>query len=81
MTTRNCGKLDGEFQLRARNLIDAELRHRSLSYSDLVELLNARGVQESKKNLKNKVRRGRFSAAFLLLCMDSIQFGVTQARP
>jgi Domain of unknown function (DUF6471) len=45
---------------------------RGLSYRDLVERLATVGVQETERNLNNKISRGGFSAAFLIQCLDAI---------
>jgi hypothetical protein len=42
---------------------------RGLTYADLVERLKAFGVDDNERNIRNKVARGTFSAAFLLDCL------------
>jgi hypothetical protein len=61
-----------EYEERAKNLLKAELKRRGLSYRDLAEKLSALGVQETERNLNNKISRGGFSAAFLFQCLDAI---------
>ena len=61
-----------EYDERAKNLLKAELKRRGLSYRDLAEKLATIGVQETERNLNNKISRGGFSAAFLLQCLESI---------
>ena len=56
-----------EWEGRATGILKAELARRKINYVKLSELLNeAYGIQESQHNLSNKVRRGKFSAVFLL---------------
>jgi hypothetical protein len=57
---------------RAKNLLKAEMKQRVLSYRDLAEKLATIGVQETERNLNNKISRGGFSAAFLFQCLDAI---------
>lgn len=57
---------------RAANLLKAELKRRGVTYAQLVEKLAAIGVTEDERNIRNKLSRGKFTAAFLLQCLDSI---------
>ena len=61
-----------EYEERAKNLLKSELKRRGLSYAELAEKLATIGVQETDRNLNNKISRGGFSAAFLLQCLDAI---------
>ena len=53
----------------AKSVLRAEMARRGISYADLVTLLAADGVKENEANLRNKVSRGSFTAAFLLRCL------------
>ncbi|MBX9659061.1 MAG: hypothetical protein K2X00_10875 [Nitrospiraceae bacterium] len=57
---------------RAKGLLKAELKRRNLTYRDLAERLTAAGSPEEERNLRNKVARGSFTAAFLLQCLTVI---------
>ena len=59
-----------DWEDKARGLIRGEMAKRNISYSQLVELLESIGVQEDERNLRNKVSRGKFTAAFLLQCLS-----------
>lgn len=61
-----------EFETRAKNLLKGELKRRGVSYQQLVERLAPLGVQETERNLANKLSRGGFSAAFFLQCLQAI---------
>lgn len=61
-----------EFETRAKNLLKAELKRRGLTYAQLAEKLAEIGVQETDRNLNNKISRGGFSAAFMLQCLTAI---------
>jgi hypothetical protein len=47
-----------EFEEKAKNLLKGEIKRRGLTYGQLVEKLAAIGVQESERNLNNKISRG-----------------------
>lgn len=57
---------------RARNLLKGELARRGLSYDDLAVKLQKIGVEENANNLRSKINRGTFSAAFLLQVLKAI---------
>lgn len=53
----------------AKGMLRSEMTRRQISYADLKELLAADGVKETEANLRNKVSRGSFTAAFLFQCL------------
>ena len=63
---------------KAANLLKSQLKLKGVTYSQLVELLAEIGVDEKEANIRNKLSRGKFSAAFLLQCLSSID--VTDLR-
>ncbi|MBW8320465.1 MAG: hypothetical protein K0M49_15375 [Arenimonas sp.] len=63
------GKTDWE--LKAANLLKAELKRKGVTYAQLVEKLADIGVDEKEVNIRNKLSRGKFSAAFLLQCLHA----------
>ena len=67
-----------EWEDRAANLLKAELKRKGLTYAQLAEKLEAVGVSDSERNIRNKISRGKFTAAFLLACLDAI--GVSELR-
>lgn len=56
----------------AKAILKAELKRRGMTYGDLVERLATHGVVESEANLRNKISRGSFTAAFFLQCLLAI---------
>jgi len=70
--------LTQEYEAKAKNLLKGELKRKGLTYAQLAEKLSAMGVQETERNLNNKISRGGFTAAFMLQCLDAI--GVTEVR-
>jgi hypothetical protein len=57
---------------RASNLLKAELKRRGVSYAQLVARLKELGVAEDEKNVRNKLSRGKFTAAYLLQCLEAV---------
>jgi hypothetical protein len=64
--------LTQEYEEKAKNLLKAELKRRGIGYRELSEKLAAIGLQETERNLANKISRGGFSGAFFLQCLDAI---------
>ena len=62
-----------DWEAKAGGLLRAEMTKRGLTYSQLVERLKAVGVSEDERNLRNKVSRGKFTAAFLLQCLSAME--------
>ena len=61
-----------DFEARAANLLKAELKRRGVTYAQLVDRLAAIGVDEKEVNIRNKLSRGKFTAAFMLQCLSAI---------
>jgi hypothetical protein len=57
---------------KAANLLKSELKRRGVTYAQLVEKLAALGVTDNEANIKNKLSRGKFTAAFMLECLSAI---------
>lgn len=69
-----------------KGILKAELKRRGLTYADLVERLAAHGVVETEANLRNKISRGSFTAAFFLQCLiaigcEYVQIKIPRADP
>lgn len=58
-----------DWEAKARGLIRAEMARQNVTYSQLVERLESIGVKDDERNLRNKVSRGKFTAAFMLQCL------------
>ncbi|WP_417498366.1 DUF6471 domain-containing protein [Maricaulis sp.] len=61
-----------DFETRAANILKAELKRHGVTYAQLVTKLEAIGVSEKEVNVRNKLSRGKFSAAFMLACFEAI---------
>ena len=64
-----------EWEMKAANLLKAELKRKGVTYAQLVEKLADIGISEKEVNVANKLSRGKFSAAFLLQCLSVIGVG------
>lgn len=62
----------------AANLLKAELRRKGVTYAQLVERLSELGIDEKEANVRNKLSRGKFTAAYMLACLSAI--GSTDIR-
>lgn len=48
------------------------MQRKGMSYADLVRVLGENGVKETEANLRNKLSRGSFTAAFLFECLNAM---------
>lgn len=69
---------DTDWEARVKGMLKGELKRRGVSYNQLVEKLAAIGVSETEPNIRNKLARGKFTAVFLLQCMEAV--GATSLR-
>lgn len=67
-----------DWEARVANLLKAELKRKGVTYAQLVEKLAEIGVEEKEVNVRNKLARGKFTAAFLVQCLEAI--GTTHLR-
>ncbi len=61
-----------DWNAKAANLLKSELKRHGLTYAGLVEKLASIGVEEKEVNVRNKLSRGAFTAAYLLQCLDAM---------
>jgi hypothetical protein len=61
-----------DWELMAANILKAELKRKGVTYAQLVEKLAVMGIDEKEVNVRNKLSRGKFTAAFLLQCLTAI---------
>ena len=55
-----------DWEAKARGVVRGEMARQNITYRQLVDRLNEIGAAEDERNLRNKVSRGKFTAAFLL---------------
>lgn len=63
---------DTVWEAKVKGLLKAELKRRNVTYAQLVEKLDAIGVKETEPNLRNKLARGKFTAVFMVQCLEAI---------
>jgi Domain of unknown function (DUF6471) len=63
---------DTVWEAKVKGLLKAELKRRGVTYAGLVEKLAAVGVKETEPNVRNKLARGKFTAVFLIQCLEAI---------
>lgn len=63
---------DTVWEAKVKGLLKAELKRRNVTYAQLVEKLAAVGVVDSEPNIRNKLARGKFTAVFLVQCLEAI---------
>ena len=68
-----------DWEAKARGIVRGEMARQDVTYAQLVEKLAAIGVTEDERNLRNKVSRGKFTAAFLLQVMAAMGVGTIPA--
>ena len=54
---------------KVKRLLKSELVLRGISNSDLVNMLEQIGIEETKSSIDSKISRGTFSASFFLQCL------------
>lgn len=65
-------KPEKEWEDKVKGLLKGELKRKGLSYADLVGKLADIGVMDSEPNIRNKLSRGKFTAVFLIQCLEAI---------
>lgn len=62
-----------EWEQKAANILKAELKRKGVTYAQLADMIGDKEV-----NIRNKLSRGKFSAAFFLQCLTTVS--VTDLR-
>jgi len=65
-------KTDRQWEEGVKSLLKAELKRRNVSYAQLAGKLADIGVVDSEPNIRNKLSRGKFTAVFLIQCLEAI---------
>ena len=63
---------DTVWEAKVKGLLKGELKRRNVSYGQLVAKLAEIGVMDSEPNIRNKLSRGKFTAVFLIQCLEAI---------
>lgn len=62
-----------DWEAKAANTLKAELKRQGVTYAQLAELIG-----DKEPNVRNKLSRGKFSAAYMLQCLVAV--GVNDLR-
>ena len=65
-------KSDDPWTNMVKGILRAEMTRRGITYDGLAEKLSAKGIEYTPVNLRNKVARGGFSAAFFVQCLVAL---------
>lgn len=65
-------RTDKEWEELVKSMLKAELKRRNVTYAQLVGRLADIGVIDSEPNIRNKLARGKFTAVFLVQCLEAI---------
>lgn len=57
-----------EWEAKAANILKAELKRSGMTYAQLAEL-----IDDKEPNVRNKLSRGKFSAAYFLSCLSACE--------
>jgi hypothetical protein len=63
---------DHDWQRRVKGILKAELKRRHITYRDLAWKLREIGIEDTERNIANKIARGTFTAVFFVQCLDAI---------
>lgn len=64
---------DTEWEAKAANLLKAELKRAGMTYAQLAE-----AIGDKEPNVRNKLSRGKFSAAYMMHSLSKI--GVVELK-
>lgn len=61
-----------DWTAQVKGILKAELKRRNVSYKELADKLAALGVEDTERNIANKLARGSFTAVFFVQCLVAI---------
>ena len=61
-----------QWEKRVSAMLKAELKRKGVTYAQLAGKLTDIGVMDSEPNIRNKLARGKFTAVFLVQCLEAI---------
>jgi hypothetical protein len=67
--------INSDWETKVKGLLKGELKRRGVTYAQLVDRLGEIGVHETEPNVRNKLARGKFTAVFLVQCLEAIGAG------
>lgn len=57
-----------DWEAKAANILKAELKRQGVTYAQLADLIG-----DKEPNVRNKLSRGKFSAAFMMQSLEAIR--------
>jgi len=73
-TARKASPVNAKFEDKAKSLVREAMAAKGVTVDQLTARLALIGVEMSSGGVGNKISRGGFSSAFLLQCMDAMEF-------
>jgi virulence-associated protein VapD len=67
------GKTEEEWAEKASALLKRKLKEGGVTYVDLAKRLKKHGFKETEASITNKLKRGTFSATFMLACITALE--------
>jgi hypothetical protein len=61
-----------QWEKRVSLMLKAELKRKGVTYAQLAGKLADIGVHDTEPNIRNKLSRGKFTAVFLVQCLQAI---------
>lgn len=61
-----------DWESKVKLLLKRDLAGKGVTYAQLVGKLADIGVHDSEPNIRNKISRGKFTAVFLIQCLEAI---------
>jgi Domain of unknown function (DUF6471) len=74
-------KTEDDWAEQAKRIVRAAMVRRGVTYEMLAERLATLGVHDTPVNMRNKIARGKFSAAFMLQVLEAVGSRELSLRP
>lgn len=71
----NLIKTEEEWARRVSAHMKTKLKEKEVTYVELAKRLKKHGFKETEASITNKLKRGTFSATFLLACVAALELG------
>jgi hypothetical protein len=66
-------KTEAEWAERASAFLKRKLKDKEITYAELVKRIKKHGFKETEASITNKLKRGTFSATFMLACLAALE--------
>ena len=65
-------KTDKDWSEQVKGMLKAELKRRNVTYEGLARRLREIGIDDAPENIANKISRGKFTAVFMVQCLEAV---------